>query len=63
MSAAQLLKCLCANCAQIKPDHESQLRPLIGVTLQQAQEAWEYAAKILWCSDLFCGTTDQPLPE
>jgi hypothetical protein len=46
VSAAQLFKHLCTNGAQIKPDCERQLRPLIGITLQQAQEVWEHAAKI-----------------
>ena len=37
------LYALVTNCHQTKPDHESQLRPLIGLTLEQAQLAWENA--------------------
>src|SRR5438105_4860117 len=39
--AVQLFRHLLANCKQRKPDHESQLRPLIGLSLAQAQVAWE----------------------
>ena len=31
-------------CHQCKPDHESQVRPLIGLAPEQAQAAWEHAA-------------------
>jgi hypothetical protein len=43
ISAAQLFQHLCANCAHRRPDHESQLRPLVGLSLDDAQLAWECA--------------------
>src|SRR5437016_3749635 len=43
--AAQLFTHLLANCKQRKPDHKSQLRPLIGLSLEQALLAWERAAE------------------
>jgi hypothetical protein len=36
---------LSANCSQRKPEHENQLRPLVGLTPEQAQMAWERAAE------------------
>jgi hypothetical protein len=45
ISAAQLFTHLLANCKHRKPDHESQLRPLIGLSPEQAQQAWEYAVE------------------
>jgi hypothetical protein len=45
ISAAQLFTHLLANCKHRKPDHASQLRPLIGLFPQHAQQAWEYAAE------------------
>jgi hypothetical protein len=44
IAAAQLFNYLSANCARRKPDHESQLRPLVGLSLEQAAAAWERAA-------------------
>ena len=41
MSNLQLL----TNCQQQKPDHESQLRPLVRLTPEQAQQAWESAVE------------------
>jgi hypothetical protein len=43
IAAAQLFNHLSANCAQHKPDHESQLRPLVGLSLEQAAAVWERA--------------------
>jgi hypothetical protein len=43
ISAAQLFTHLMTNCHCQKPQHESQLRPLIGLTAEQAQAAWENA--------------------
>src|SRR4051812_2973869 len=45
MNAAQLFRHLCANCAQTKPDHESQLKPRVGLTLAQAQSVWQKAVE------------------
>ena len=45
ISAAQLFTHLSAICKHPKPDHESQVRPLIGLSLPQAQAAWESAAE------------------
>jgi hypothetical protein len=33
------------NCHQLKPDHESQIRPLVGLTPEQAKLAWERAVE------------------
>jgi hypothetical protein len=44
IAAAQPFNHLSANCAQRKPDHESQLRPLVGLSLDQAAAAWERVA-------------------
>jgi hypothetical protein len=44
IAAAQMFTHLTASCPQHKPDCEAQLRPLIGLTPEQAQLAWEYAA-------------------
>lgn len=46
INAAQLFRDLRANCSHIQPDHESQLRPLIGLPIEQAQLAWECAAQL-----------------
>ena len=43
ISAAQVFRHLVTNCHQNPPDHESQVRPLIGLPLEQAQKAWESA--------------------
>jgi hypothetical protein len=40
-----LFRYLSANCSQRKPEHENQLRPLVGLTPEQAQVAWERAAE------------------
>ncbi len=45
ISAAELFTHLCAICAHCKPDHESQLRPLVGLTPEQAQLAWTCAVE------------------
>ena len=45
ISAAQRFTHLCTNCAERKPERESQLRPLIGLTPEQAQLAWERAVE------------------
>ena len=45
ISAAQLFTYLSANCLQRKPDHESQLRPLVGLAPEQAKSAWEHAVQ------------------
>ena len=44
ISAAQLFTHLGANCS-LKPQHESQLRPLLGLTVEQGQQAWDHAVK------------------
>src|SRR4051812_37485441 len=41
VSAAELFTNLGTNCSQIKPHHETQLRPMIGLTPKQAQLAWD----------------------
>ncbi len=46
ISAAQLFTHLAAICVHRKPDHESQVRPLIGLTLEQSQLAWECAVAL-----------------
>jgi hypothetical protein len=45
IAAAQLFRYLSANCSRRKPEHENQLRPLVGLTGEQAQKAWERAAE------------------
>jgi hypothetical protein len=45
MSAAQLFTHLVTNCEHRKPERESQLRPLIGLTPDQAKLAWDHAAE------------------
>jgi hypothetical protein len=45
ITAAQLFTSLAALADVPKPDHESQLRPLFGLTPPQAQLAWQYAAQ------------------
>jgi hypothetical protein len=45
ISAAQLFRFLGANCSQTKPDHESQVRPLIGLTPEQTKSVWESAVQ------------------
>jgi hypothetical protein len=44
ISAAQVFRTLVTSCHQ-KPEHESQVRPLIGLTGEQAQQTWEHAAQ------------------
>ena len=44
ISAAQVFTHLVTNSHQ-KPDHETQVRPLIGLTPEQAQLAWEQAVE------------------
>jgi hypothetical protein len=41
ISAAQIFTYRLTNWQFRKPDHESQLRPLIGLTPEQAKQAWE----------------------
>ena len=43
VSAAEVFTHLGTNSSQIKPDNEMQVRPLIGLTPEQAQLAWEKA--------------------
>jgi hypothetical protein len=43
IAAAQAFRSLVTNCHQTKPDHEPQVRPLIGLPPDQAQVAWEKA--------------------
>jgi hypothetical protein len=45
IAAGQLFRYLSANCSERKPEHENQLRPLTGLTPEQAQTAWERAAE------------------
>ena len=45
ISAAQVFKRLLTNCQHRKPEYESQVRPLVGLTAEQAQAAWEYAVQ------------------
>jgi hypothetical protein len=42
ISAAQVFTFLVTSCHQ-KPERESQVRPLIGLTAQEAQQAWNLA--------------------
>jgi hypothetical protein len=44
ISAAQVFTNLVTNSHQ-KPGHETQLRPLVGLTPDQAQQAWEHAVE------------------
>ena len=46
IASAELSRHLSANCAQQKPWHESQLRPLIGLTKEKAQAAWDHAVQM-----------------
>jgi hypothetical protein len=39
------IRYLSANCSGRKPEPENQLRPLVGLTPEQAQTAWERAAE------------------
>jgi hypothetical protein len=43
ISAAQVFMYLRANCAQTTPQRESQVRPLVGLSPEQAKVAWEKA--------------------
>ena len=43
-SAAQVFTHLVTNSHQ-KPEHETQVRPLVGLTAEQAQKAWERAVE------------------
>jgi hypothetical protein len=43
ISAAQVFNRLLTICQQTKPEHESQVRPLIGLTPEQAGQVWEAA--------------------
>ena len=45
IAAAEVFTYLGAICPLQKPAHEGQLRPLVGLTREQAQLAWEQAAK------------------
>jgi hypothetical protein len=42
---AAVFRYLSANCSGRKPEHENQLRPLVGLTPEQAQTVWECAAE------------------
>jgi hypothetical protein len=44
ISAAQVFTHLLTNSHQ-KPDHETQVRPLVGLTQDQAQQAWDRAVQ------------------
>ncbi|MHC1764501.1 MAG: hypothetical protein AB9869_09360 [Verrucomicrobiia bacterium] len=44
ISAAQVFSHLLTNC-QHQPEHESQIRPLVGLTPEQAQLAWTCAVE------------------
>ena len=44
ISAAQVVRCLMTNCHQ-QPEHEGQVRPLVGLTPEQAQAAWQFAVE------------------
>jgi hypothetical protein len=46
ISAAQLFHYLGTTCSQTRPDQESQLRPMIGLTPDQAQLAWQCAVEL-----------------
>ena len=46
ITAAQLFRHLRTNCSQIQPGHESQLRALIGLSHEQAQQAWQRAVEM-----------------
>ena len=46
IAAAELLTSMSSNCRQVRPDHESQVRPLIGLTLDQAGQAWDKAVEM-----------------
>jgi hypothetical protein len=43
ISAAQVFNFLVTACHQIKPEHEAQVRPLMGLSPAEAQAAWELA--------------------
>jgi hypothetical protein len=43
ISAARIHHYLCTNCAQTKPERESQIRPLLALLPEQALLAWECA--------------------
>jgi hypothetical protein len=45
ISAAQVFTYLRANCSQMKPDHESQIRPLTHLSPEQARIAWDKAVQ------------------
>jgi hypothetical protein len=45
ISAAQMVRHLRASSSQLKPDHETQVRPLMGLTPEQARLAWERAVQ------------------
>ena len=42
ISAAEVYRPLLTNCQQRKPEHESQIRPLVGLTADQARQVWEH---------------------
>jgi hypothetical protein len=46
ISGSQLLTFLRANCSQLKPEREAELRPLIGLSPEQAKIAWERAVNV-----------------
>jgi hypothetical protein len=46
ISAAQVFTYLRANSSHQKPDHETQLRPLIGLSPAEAQVAWQCAVEM-----------------
>jgi hypothetical protein len=43
ISAAQVFNVLVTSCHQTRPEHEAQVRPLVGLTPEQARQAWEAA--------------------
>lgn len=46
ISGAQVFNLLLTNCQHLKPDHESQVRPLVGYSPSDAIRAWERAVEI-----------------
>ena len=44
ISAAQVVRCLRTNSPQV-PEHETQVRPLVGLTSEQARAVWQLAVE------------------
>jgi hypothetical protein len=47
-----VFKRLLTICQHRKPEYESQVRPLVGLTAEQAQAAWECAVQRGDCGEL-----------